>query len=327
MIKRQRLLFSSSAGLCLLAVSLATPSVSFAESTANWQSTVSSLLESLDNAQKTYSSVSGSVAEMPVSGLAERQKAATALELIRANVLEASRSGKVPQDLVQNTLTAINEAQTALTTESAQTIAWSLATVGQEVKAIDASFTGQPQPEGALQERPTVASGGTKSPERSPLAAAPEDQSARTVAEQRTGVVPNTPQLPNATTENRIAEARTDAPMQQAKPEQPLPQVVPTQQPAESAPKPAQSALADMTQSDVVGKTLYDRNGDSVASIQGVRLGPDGKIEFVEIDSGGFLGIGARRIAVPVNQLHAQGNRIEAALTTSEIQNLPQEYK
>lgn len=318
MKKRQGVLLRTSAGFCLLAVSLAAPSVSFAESPANWQSTVSSLLGSLNEVQKTYAGVSGSVAQMPVSGLAPREKAAAALELIRANVAEAGRSGKVPQDLLQNTLIAIGEAQNALTSDNAQTIAWSLETVGQQVKAIDASFTGQPLPEGARQERPTLAGGGTKMPERSASAAAPEDQSARTVAEQRTGMVPNTPQLPNSNTEERIAEARPNAPVQAA-PEQPLPQV------AQQGQRPAQAdAVASLKQNDVVGKYLYDKDGNEVASIQAVKTSPDGKIEAMTIDVGGFLGIGARQVSVPVDQLRLNGSRIEASsLTASQIRSLP----
>ena len=319
MLKGQRLLLRSSAGVCLLAMSLAAPSVSFAEGVENWQSTVSSLLSSLNEVQKTYAGVSGTVAQMPVSGLAPREKAATALELIRANVLEAARSDKVPHDLSQNTLIAIDEAQNALRSDSAQTIAWSLETVSQEVKAIDASFTGQPQPEGARQERPTLAGGGTKTPERSTSAAAPEDQSARTEAEQRTGVVPNTPQGPNASTENRIAEAQPNAPMQQRKPEEPLPQVT------QPSPRPAEAnAVADLKPNDVVGKYLYDKDGNEVASIQSVNASPDGKIDSVTIDVGGFLGIGARQVSVPVTLLRLNGSRVEASsMTTSQIRSLP----
>ncbi len=55
-------------------------------------------------------------------------------------------------------------------------------------------------------------------------------------------------------------------------------------------------------------------------------MSPDGKIQAVEIDVGGFLGIGARKVAIPADQLQLKGDRITASsLTADQIRNLPAE--
>ena len=271
--------------------------------------------------------VSGMVSEMPVSGLAPREKAAQALDQIRSGVLQVRNSDKVPQDLLHNTLTAIDEAQTALKTDSAQTIAWSLQTVGQEVQAVQAKLTGQNPPQTASLERPIKSGGGTQAPGQTSAAKAPEQQQARVaVAEQKTGEVPQTQQAPNANTATRIAEGQQSGPTQQATPEQPLQKSAQAQQPGQPAPQP--STLASMKRDDIVGKWLADKNGNDVAKIADVKTSADGKIQAAEIDVGGFLGIGARRIAVPVDELHLKGDRIEAtSMTADQIQNLPHEAK
>ena len=302
MLKGQSVLLRSSAGACLIAACLAIPSFSFAEGQTSWQTTVSGLLNNLDDVRKTYGGISGSVADMPLSGLEQRDKAGLTLQLIRANVLQAAQSDKVAPDLVQNTLTAIEEAKTALETESAQTIAWSLATVGQQVNAIEASYTGQPLPQGATLGRP-AAFGDRPVQQTASGAVAPQDRQARTEAEQRTGVVPNEPQGPNESTQRRIEDANADA---------------------KAGAEPSSSnALASMKPDDLVGKKLYDKNGAEVETIEAVRMSAGGKIAAVDIDVGGFLGIGSRRVPVPIDDLSLNGNRIQSSMTADQIRTLP----
>jgi len=312
-----RFLLWSSASFCLLATGVAAPAVSFAQQS---DPNLTAPLNTLNDAQKKYADVTGMVSEMPVSGLAPREKAAHALDQIRSGVLQVRSSNNVPQDLLHNTLTAIDEAKTALTTDSAQTIAWSLQTVGQEVRAVQARLTGQNPPQTASAERPIGHGGGTQAPEQTSTAKAPEQPEARVAeAEHKTGVTPQAEQGPNANTAKRVAEAQQSGPAQQATPEQPLQKSAQTQQP---------STLASMKRDDIVGKWLADKNGNDVAKIADVRTSPDGKIQAAEIDLGGFLGIGARRIAVPVDELHLKGDRIEAtSMTADQIQNLPHEAK
>ncbi len=315
-----RLLLWSSASLCLLATGVAAPAVSFAQQNdPNWTAP----LNSLNDAQKTYAGVSGMVSEMHQYGLATRSKAAQALEEIKSGVVQVRNSDKVPQDLLHSTLIAIDEAQTALKTDSAQTIAWSLQTVGQEVQAVQAKLGGQNPPQSASAERPINHGGGTQAPDQTSTAKAPVQPQARVAeAERNTGVVPRGEQAPNSNVANRIADERgQNGPTQQATPEQPPQQMAQAQQPGQPAQQPAQAAqntLASMQRSDVVGKQLYDKDGNAVASIQDVKMGPDGKIQAVEIDVGGFLGIGSRRVSVPASAIQVKGDRIQSTLDTDQ---------
>ncbi len=321
-----KLLLWSSASFCLLATGVAAPAVSFAQQNdpnAAFQSNLTAPLNTLNDAQKKYAGVSGMVSEMPLSGLATREKAAQALQEIRSGVLHVRDSDRVPQDLLHNTITAIDEANAALTTDSAQAIAWSLQTVGEEVQAVQAKLTGQKPPQTASAERPVGHGGGTQAPEQTSTAKAPEQPEARVAeAEHKTGVTPQPEHGPNANTAKRVAEGQQSGPTQQATPEQPMQKSAQAQQPAQPARQA--SALASMKRDDLVGKWLADKNGDDVARIADVKMSPDGKIQAAEIDVGGFLGIGSRRVAVPVDDLHLKGDRIEAtSMTADEIRNQP----
>ncbi len=325
---KTKLLLCSSVSLCL-AAGIAVPISAFAqqnEPQPNWTAP----LNTLNDVQKTYAGVQGMVSEMHQYGLAPREKAAQALQQIRSDVLQVRESDKVPQDLLHTTLIAIDEAQTALSTDNAQTIAWSLQTVGVEVQDLRSKLTGQKPPaETASQERPTVTPGvGTRAPDQASTAAVPEQKQPRVAeAEHTTGVTPQTPQGPNSNVQKRVNDERGQSgPMQQAAPEQPMQQSAQAKQPAQPTPQQsaAQNAVANMKHDAIVGKYLYDKSGNDVAQIQDVKTTPDGKIQSVEIDVGGFLGIGSRRIAVPVNQLQLKGSHIEStSMTAEQIRNLP----
>jgi hypothetical protein len=323
----------------LLASGVAAPAVSFAQQS---DTNLTAPLNTLNDAQKTYAGVSGMVSEMHQYGLATRSKAAQALEQIKSGVVQVRSSDKVPQDLLHSTLLAIDEAQTALTTDSAQTIAWSLQTVGLEVQALQAQLTGQKPPvETASQERPTVGGGGTRASDQTSQSSAakesPEQRNAIVAeAQHKTGVVPQTPQTPNSNAEIRVRDERGQSgSMQQAAPERPMDKTAqapaqPAQQPVSPKPadtaaiQPAQlTALANMKRDDIIGKWLADKNGNDVAKIADLKTSADGKIQAVEIDLGGFLGIGSRRVAVPVDGLQLKGDRIEAtSMTADQIRNL-----
>ncbi len=87
------------------------------------------------------------VSAMPEGSLAPRAKARAALQQIKTNLLQVINSDKIPRDLAEDSLNAIQDAETALTTDGAQTIAYSLETVRQEMAAIQARLAGQPAPQ------------------------------------------------------------------------------------------------------------------------------------------------------------------------------------
>jgi hypothetical protein len=282
---------------------------------AAFSTSLKSPLDNLKQAQDVYSKQLGMVSAMPGGSLAPQEKAAKALQEIQWKVLQIRNSDKVPGDLVKDTLIAITEAQTALLTDGAQTIAYSLGTVGEEIKAIEAKL----QPENADQKTQQTASS-------EPAKQEPQQQNAQAKPEQQ-----------------QPQQMAANEPKPQASPQQPQPQHEtnkpgagqPSTEPAKPStaeatqPSPEQQAsIANKQRNDLVGKMLYDSKGDEVAKIQDVKTTTDGKIAAVEIDVGGFLGLGSHRIAVPADQLEMKGNRLQAkALSEDQIKNLPQESR
>lgn len=75
------------------------------------------------------------------------------------------------------------------------------------------------------------------------------------------------------------------------------------------------------------GKDLYGANNEKVGEIDKVVMGPDNKVNSVLVDIGGFLGIGAKTVSIPVAQLRAEGDRVVAQNLTKEQAKGMQEYK
>lgn len=334
---KAKLLLCSSVSLCLISAAVAEPAPLLAQqpnATAEaFQSNLASPLNALKGIQDTYGKVLGTV--YPGSSRASRARGFTALEQIRSQVLHVRNSGQIPPELLQDTLTAITEAQTALHTDGAQTIAYSLGTVAQEVDAVQARLRGEKTDAAASLREADKIVANTPAKDH-PTQGDASEQVKTADAQPKTTAQGQQPQ-PMPT------EARDGQPKSSAQGPQPQPITGPARdgQPkepgamgqgsnpppttsAESKPSTPQNAIASMQRNDVVGKHLYDKSGNDVASIQAVRTGPDGKIQAVEVDVGGFLGIGSRRVAVPVDELQLKGDRIQStSLTSDQINNLP----
>jgi hypothetical protein len=79
-----------------------------------------------------------------------------------------------------------------------------------------------------------------------------------------------------------------------------------------------------LQKNQVAGKTLYDRNNKEVGNIDSVQEGSSGNIQSVQLDVGGFLGLGAKRVAIPANQVQLEGGRLTTSMTADQIRNLPE---
>ena len=86
----------------------------------------------------------------------------------------------------------------------------------------------------------------------------------------------------------------------------------------------AQQGIMALQRNQVVGKTLYDRNNKKVGQIESVQEASAGNILSAELDVGGFLGLGAKRVAIPANQLQLEGDRLITSMTADQIRNLPE---
>ncbi|MEQ9332411.1 PRC-barrel domain-containing protein [Thalassobaculum sp.] len=78
---------------------------------------------------------------------------------------------------------------------------------------------------------------------------------------------------------------------------------------------------------ELVGKTVHGADQEEVGEIDDVVMAESGKVESVLVDVGGFLGIGAKQVAIPVANLEVQGETLVAAgLTKKQAEAMP-EYK
>jgi sporulation protein YlmC with PRC-barrel domain len=90
---------------------------------------------------------------------------------------------------------------------------------------------------------------------------------------------------------------------------------------------PDTGMLAGMTADEIIGRDVVDIAGNNVGSVGDLLLGADGQITHVMVDVGGFLGIGARTVALDVGSLTAEqgdGGDFVVALTRDQIEALPE---
>jgi len=107
-------------------------------------------------------------------------------------------------------------------------------------------------------------------------------------------------------------------------------ETTPSTLPSEKAgPKP--SAMLGTSKalytSDLIGATVKNPEGESLGSIQELVLDPqDAKIKNVVVSMGGLLGIGARSVAIPWQEVTPQsdGKAVVVAMGKEELQSAPE---
>jgi hypothetical protein len=120
------------------------------------------------------------------------------------------------------------------------------------------------------------------------------------------------------------ASAQTDTP---ASP-QPAP---PSASPPVTRPDPAvparptdKSATAPAKINPLVGLAVFSADGNKMGTVHSVSVGADGKATAIRIRTGGFLGFGAKLVAIPDGRFTKSGNNIQLALTADEVGKLPE---
>ena len=74
----------------------------------------------------------------------------------------------------------------------------------------------------------------------------------------------------------------------------------------------------------VLGKTIYNDNGDAVGKVEDVIVAPDKAVSYAIIGAGGFLGMGRNDVAIPVNQIkQTDGRFIIAGATKEALKAMP----
>ncbi|MFP2924955.1 PRC-barrel domain-containing protein [Pyxidicoccus sp. 3LG] len=77
--------------------------------------------------------------------------------------------------------------------------------------------------------------------------------------------------------------------------------------------------------SKLLGDTVYNDKNERVGRLEDFILQPDGSVSYAILEVGGFLGMGAHRVAIPVGQLNAVKPRITLPGATKEaLKKMPE---
>jgi sporulation protein YlmC with PRC-barrel domain len=90
---------------------------------------------------------------------------------------------------------------------------------------------------------------------------------------------------------------------------------------------PTTGPLSGATAEEMIGRNVVDITGETVGSISDLMLGPDGQVTHVIVDVGGFLGIGAKTVALDAAALTAEegdGGDLVTSMTRDQIEALPE---
>jgi hypothetical protein len=75
---------------------------------------------------------------------------------------------------------------------------------------------------------------------------------------------------------------------------------------------------------NLVGRTVIDSTGDTLGKIDAVLVDSAGKVEYVVVGVGGFLGIGEKNVALRWEQLTTRnGDKLVADLTKQQLTSMP----
>jgi len=84
------------------------------------------------------------------------------------------------------------------------------------------------------------------------------------------------------------------------------------------------SATAPREANPLLRMAVFSSDGSKVGTVQSVSTGPDGSVKSIHIRTGGFLGFGARLVAIPEGRFTRNGNNIQLGMTADEVSKLPQ---
>lgn len=82
--------------------------------------------------------------------------------------------------------------------------------------------------------------------------------------------------------------------------------------------------LLNVNKKDLTGMDIYGSDGKKIGDVDKVLADGSNSIKAVTADVGGFLGIGAREVVIPIEKLSkgSEKNRLQVSMTKDEIQNL-----
>lgn len=82
--------------------------------------------------------------------------------------------------------------------------------------------------------------------------------------------------------------------------------------------------ILNVTKKDLTGMDIYGSDGKKIGDVDKVLADSSNSVKAVTADVGGFLGIGAREVVIPIDKLSkgSEKDRLQVSMTKDEIQNL-----
>ena len=77
----------------------------------------------------------------------------------------------------------------------------------------------------------------------------------------------------------------------------------------------------DLRASQMIGSTVYDVQNRNIGSVKDIVLDRDGKVTAIVVDVGAFLGVGGKYVAVSLNDLKTDNDRLTLNRSKEQLQS------
>jgi sporulation protein YlmC with PRC-barrel domain len=74
--------------------------------------------------------------------------------------------------------------------------------------------------------------------------------------------------------------------------------------------------------SKLMGTTVYDLQNRSIGKVSDIVLNKDGKVDAAVLDVGSFLGMGGKYVAIPLDDIKTDNNRLTLDRTKEQLQQM-----
>lgn len=100
---------------------------------------------------------------------------------------------------------------------------------------------------------------------------------------------------------------------------------VPFANAADQVAKASDQAIApsQVRASKIIGASVYDQNNAKIGSVQDLVLNKDGRAAVAVVDVGTFLGVGGKNVAVSINDIKTDNNRLTLNRTKDQLKSAP----
>jgi sporulation protein YlmC with PRC-barrel domain len=74
--------------------------------------------------------------------------------------------------------------------------------------------------------------------------------------------------------------------------------------------------------SKMIGSTVYDLQNRNIGKVSDLVLNKNGTVDVVVVDVGSFLGMGGKYVAIPLNDIKTDNNRLTLDRTKEQLQQM-----